>query len=404
MSGCYLSAEQFLRFHRPVDPVRCWRPFAVARAADWFGANFQGKLVYAVKANPSAYIIVTLLEHGVRRFDVASLAEIEMIRALAPQATLLYMNPVKSRAHIRAAYFDHGVRMFAVDHLDEVKKILKITDNAPDLSLFVRVACNDDGSVLPLGEKYGARGDEGPELLQFARAHAARLGVTFHVGSQALKPARYGEAIRQVAELVRGAGVVVDMLNVGGGFPIYYKAGDPVDLTPYVMSIKAALGDLPLSHNSEVFIEPGRALVAEAESLIVRVDARRGRELFINDGGYGILFDAAFSDWVFPTRLIGPKGAAQDQLAPFSLWGPTCDAADQMKGPFHLPDSVREGDYLEIHKTGAYGISMASQFNGFGTYEDIELKDEVLHSNYVTASELSSDGACDIAGAIKKIS
>lgn len=387
MAGCFLSAEQYLRFSKPVDPVRCLRPFAALRAVRWFQARFAGDVVYAVKANPSPYIINTLLETGVRRFDVASLAEIELLRRTAPEARLFYMNPVKSRAHIRAAYFDHGVRDFAVDHAQEIEKICAITGNAPDTGLFVRLACNDEGAVLPLGVKYGAKGEAAVELLRLARAQGSRLGVTFHVGSQSLDPGAYSAALARAGDLVRAAGVVVDCLNVGGGFPACYKPGDPVDLTPYMRSIEQGLQDVPMAANGELLMEPGRGLAAEAESLIVRVDARRGDELFINDGGYGILFDAAFSDWVFPARLIGKRGADRP-LVDFSLWGPTCDAADRMPGPFVLPHNVREGDYLEIYKTGAYGVSMASQFNGFGTYEEIELKDEVMLSNF-----LPEDGA-----------
>ncbi len=392
----FSCAEDYLEAHRqqtgqgPIDPVRVVRPFAIRRAVDWFHDNFDGQLIYALKANPSAYVISTLLTSNINRFDVASLKEIELVLDQAPEATLYYMNPVKSRAHIRAAYFQHGVRRFAVDHKDEVEKILKVTQGAKDLTLFVRLHCNDQGSVLPLGQKYGVQGPEALELLQMVRADAAKLGVTFHVGSQALVPGRFSQAMEHVAQLVRRAGVTAEILNVGGGFPSWYQEGERGDLTPYTQSINSALKDMPLVCDAEVYAEPGRALVAEAESLIVRVDARRGSELFINDGGYGILFDGAHSDWVFPTRLVGALPNA-DKLTPFSFWGPTCDAADHLKGPFYLPERVQEGDYLEIYKTGAYGWSMSSRFNGFGSYDMIELEDEGMHSNYLPASQSSQD-------------
>lgn len=381
MRQSYLSAEEFLASRRPVDPVRCFRPFAVARAVRWFQTNFSGNLIYAVKSNMNPDIIKIIAGQGVTNYDVASLTEVDQIYHGVPGARLFYMNPVKSRAHIRSAYFDYGVRQFSVDHIDEVDKILAVTENAKDLTLFVRLHCNDAGSVLPLGKKYGAEGAMAIELLQYVRQNAERLGVTFHVGSQALQPQRYGEAIRHAAELVRSAGVVAELLNVGGGFPQYYKAGDPIDLAAYTETIEAALEDMPLVQDGEVFAEPGRALSAESESLIVRVDARRGNELFINDGGYGVLYDAANCDWIFPARLIGHEGE-DGGMVPYHLWGPTCDAADQMKGPFVLPASIEEGDYIEIHKTGAYGGVMASGFNGFGCYEEILLEDEVMFSNY----------------------
>lgn len=381
----FSSAEAFLAERRPVDPVRCLRPYAVSRAANWFQEQFSGNLIFAVKANSSPFVIEALSAAGVRRFDVASLTEVETIYHQVAGADLFYMNPVKSRAHIRSAYFDYGVRRFSVDHSDEVEKILEVTENARDLTLFVRLHCNDRGSVLPLGKKYGAEGAEAVELLRLVRAKAERLGVTFHVGSQALEPQRYGEAIHHAADLVRKAGVVAELLNVGGGFPACYRHGDPVDLGIYVDVIESALEAMPLVHDAEIFAEPGRALAAESESLIVRVDARRGNELFINDGGYGVLYDAANCDWIFPARLIGDQGAGA--LEPFSFWGPTCDAADRMKGPFMLPGSVAEGDYLEIHKTGAYGTVMASGFNGFGCYEEIELLDEVMLSNFLPSTD-----------------
>lgn len=394
MRQSFLSAEAFLDIRRPVDPVRCFRPFAASRAVQWFHDHFSGSLIYAVKANMDKEVISTIASAGVSRFDVASLTEVDLLYHHVPGATLFYMNPVKSRAHIRAAYFDYGVRRFSVDHIEEVEKILEVTEEAKDLTLFVRLHCNDAGSVLPLGKKYGAEGEMAVELLQFVRAKAERLGVTFHVGSQALQPQRYGEAICHAAELVRRAGVVAELLNVGGGFPVYYKPGDPQDLGLYPEFIETALNEMPMVHDGEVFAEPGRALSAEVESLIVRVDARRGNELFINDGGYGVLFDAANCDWVFPVRLIGDEGRA-DNFVPFHFWGPTCDAADQMKGPFLLPDGIAEGDYIEIHKTGAYGNVMASGFNGFGIYEEIHLEDEVMFSNYADVST---------AGGLQKIS
>ena len=398
MRPTYFSAEQFLNERRPIDPVRCFRPQAIKRAVTWFQTQFTGELIYAVKANMAPDIVSAVAGNGVKNFDVASLTEVDLIYHGVPGAHLFYMNPVKSRAHIRSAYFDYGVRCFALDHIEELEKILSVTEGARDLTIFVRLHCDDSGSVLPLGKKYGAESSEAIELLKLVRQKAERLGVTFHVGSQALQAERYGEAIRYAGDLLKRAGVVTELLNVGGGFPIYYRDGDPIDLSDYVIQIESSLEALPMVEGAEIFAEPGRALVAESESLIVRVDARRGHELFINDGGYGVLFDAANCDWVFPLRLIGQgQGQGQGQgnraqlqasdalsheMVGFEFWGPTCDAADHMKGPFQLPASVKEGDYLEIYKTGAYGGVMASGFNGFGCYEEIILKDDVMQSNF----------------------
>jgi ornithine decarboxylase len=127
--------------------------------------------------------------------------------------------------------------------------------------------------------------------------------------------------------------------------------------------------------------------VAEAESLIVRVDARRGNELFINDGGYGTLFDAAHMKFNYPVRLVGRPVADNDTLVPFALWGPTCDTIDFMPGPFHLPSSIREGDYVEIGNTGAYGRALAGRFNGYGAYDEAILLDEPMLTMYGAPAE-----------------
>ena len=150
-------------------------------------------------------------------------------------------------------------------------------------------------------------------------------------------------------------------------------------------AIRDGVERLPVRDNVRLMCEPGRALVAEAESLIVRVEARRGDDLFINDGGYGVLFDAAHLSWNFPARLVSREQAAGEALAPFALFGPTCDSIDYMKGPFFLPAGVKEGDYLEIGNVGAYGRAIAGEFNGYGKYDEIILLDEPMMTMYADA-------------------
>src|SRR5690606_5453662 len=185
------------------------------------------------------------------------------------------------------------------------------------------------------------------------------LGITFHVGSQTTTPDAYATAIEEVRKLIVRAGVVVDAIDVGGGFPSRYTDSQPAPLSSFIETIKTGVDKLPVTEECRLICEPGRALVAEAESLIVRVDARRGNELFINDGGYGALFDSAHLDFVFPVRLIRPDVDLSEPLVPFEFWGPTCDSIDHMKGPFLLPGSVREGDYIEIGNVGAYGRAIS---------------------------------------------
>jgi len=381
----FTSAAELLRHHRPERPVLCLRPRAATRAARWFLANFPGRVLYAAKANDSDSIIEALVQAGISQFDVASLVEIGRMAAV-PNAELYFMNPVKSRGSIRIAYREFAVRSFSFDSEDELYKILEETGRAQDLNLYLRIACPNTHSLIPLEGKFGISTAEAPALLLRARQVARRLGITFHVGSQAVVPAAFGEALRRVGQLIVTSGVLVDAVDIGGGFPSRYPHSDPPELAAYTDEIVKAWDELAVKHSCELLCEPGRALVAEAESVILRVDARRGNALYVNDGAFGTLFDAAYSGFRYPARLIGATGSAKAE-AEFSLYGPTCDSSDYLPGPFMLPSSVQEGDYIEIGQTGAYGRVLANRFNGFGEYDEVVLTDEPMLSMYAGTQE-----------------
>jgi ornithine decarboxylase len=382
----FTSAAELLRHRRPERPVLALRPHTAHRAAKWFLANFPGRVLYAAKANDAPQVIDALVEAGIRAFDVASLVEIERMAPIEG-AELYFMNPVKSRGAVARAYHDFGVRRFAFDSSDELDKVLEETGGADDLTLFLRIACPNTHSLIPLEGKFGASQEEAPALLLKARQRATRLGITFHVGSQAVVPAAFGEALRQVGQLIVSSGVLVDAIDIGGGFPSRYPHSDPPELSDYMAEVMRAADELAVKHNCELLCEPGRALVAEAESVIVRVDARRGNALYVNDGAFGTLFDAAYSGFRFPARLLTEPQSKVAPEAEFVLYGPTCDSSDYLPGPFVLPNSVDEGDYLEIGQIGAYGRVLANRFNGFGYYDEVVLTDEPMLSMYESAAE-----------------
>ncbi len=384
----FTSAAELLRHRRPERPVLALRPHAAHRAASWFLANFPGRVLYAAKANDAPEIIQALVDAGIRSFDVASLVEIERV-ARIDGAELYFMNPVKSRGAIVRAYRDFGVRSFAFDSDEELDKIVDETGGAGDVELYLRVACPNTHSLIPLEGKFGVSSADAPALLLRARQIARRLGLTFHVGSQAVVPAAFGEALRQIGQLIVTSGVLVDAIDIGGGFPSRYPHSDPPELASFMDEVVRAADELSVKHNCELMCEPGRALVAEAESVIVRVDARRGNALYVNDGAFGTLFDAAYSGFRFPARLVATSRRRMKPVAEFALYGPTCDSSDHLPGPFVLPACVREGDYIEIGQIGAYGRVFANHFNGFGEYEEAILTDEPMLSMYAGAEELA---------------
>ncbi len=380
----FASANVLLAARKPERPVVGFRPHAAGRAARWFIKHFPGDVAYAYKANSAVFLLGALYGAGIRHFDVASLPEIEDARTI-PDATFHFMHPVKSRHAIRRA-FGLGCRSFSLDSEAELQKIMEETSNARDLILWVRVSVPAKNSRIPLERKFGIVGQSAARLLVKTRQVAKEIGITFHVGSQTVTPDAYTIALGEVKKLIVKAGIMIDRLDVGGGFPSRYSNEMPSPLSDFMSAIRAGVEELPVADRCRLMCEPGRALVAEAESLIVRVDARRGNDLFINDGSYGMLFDAAHLGFVFPIRVVGREVKDPHVLSPFELWGPTCDSIDHMKGPFLLPESVREGDYLEIGNTGAYARAIAGKFNGYGQYDEVIFQDEPMFTMYGEAS------------------
>ncbi len=376
------SALALVLGSKPDLPVHCVRPHTAKTAAKWFLDRFPGDVLYAVKANSHPVVLDAVYGAGVRWFDVASLPEIELVARRFPDAKLAFMHPVKSRQAIRRAYFDFGVRIFALDTHDELQKIIAETDGAKDLDLIVRLAVTGDYAAHKLSGKFGAHGAEAVMLMREARAQARELGVCFHVGSQCMRPEAYRVAMATAGDLIRQAGVTVDIVDVGGGFPAAYPTLTPPPLESYISEIAQAFENMPVLENADLWCEPGRALCAEAGSHILKVELRRGDALYLNDGGYGALFDAAHDGLVYPTRLLRAKGGPRRPLKAFRLFGPTCDSIDQMAGPFFLPSDVHEGDYIEFGMTGAYGAALATRFNGFGEYTETILEDAPMTSMY----------------------
>lgn len=345
------------------DAIYVLYPRRIEAAAKQFLTGFPGRVVYAVKANPHPAVLKILWASGLRRFDVASIREIDLVRATCPDAELYLMHPVKSRRTIRHAY-DQGVRHFAFDCAAELGKILVETNDARDLHLHLRLALPKGGSAnMPLDGKYGADFDEAVNLLQAARPVSAKLGVCFHVGSQCMDPADYIKALAYVHGLLETAGVAIESLDCGGGFPVAYPGMTPPPLQSYFERIEKGLKIFGFD-TLDVIGEPGRALCGEGGSTLTRVELRKGDDLYLNEGSYGSLFDAAQCAWKYPVKLHRDGAVSADQIG-YRFFGPTCDSLDTMTGPFDLPSDVREGDWIEVCHLGAYGQALATDFNGF---------------------------------------
>jgi ornithine decarboxylase len=376
----YHSVDAMVHSERPVMPVHCLRPSTIVSTAKWFLRQFPGEVMYAVKTNPDPRVLHYLARAGVKHFDVASIVEIKQVADALPGAKMYFMHPVKSREAIHAAYYQYGIRDFSLDSHDELKKIMEVTRGATDLNLYVRLAMSSDNAAYSLAGKFGVAMDDAADLIRAVRGVSKKMGICFHVGSQCMDPQAYHNAVARVMKLVDETGVKLDVLDMGGGFPSIYPGLMPPPLSSYMKSIKKTLKAYPQLAGCKIVCEPGRALVAEGGSVVVRVDLRKGNMLYINDGTYGSLFDAGHPGFVYPVKAIRPEGEMSRELAEFGFFGPTCDSLDTMHGPFHLPVDIAEGDWIEIGQLGAYGATMRTNFNGF--YSDIvaEVADKPLMS------------------------
>ncbi len=360
----YNTALDAIMAYKGDDHIYALYPRKIEQAARTFMSGFPGDVLYAVKANPHPSLLQILWAEGVTRYDVASIREIELVSGLFPTAKMFLMHPIKSRATIARAYA-LGVRDFSFDHADELQKIIDCTDEAQDLNLHLRLALPEGDAVMPLSGKFGADFDSAAALLKSARGIAARLGVCFHVGSQCLSIDNYDQAIAYARRVIDASGAAIDSIDVGGGFPVAYPDMPIAPMGEYFSAIKESLTRNGFE-GLTVIGEPGRALCAEGGASLVRVELRKGSDLYLNDGTFGSLFDAGQFAWKFPVALHRnrPPAPCANTIG-FRFFGPTCDSADTMNGPFHLPADTCEGDWVEVKHLGAYGQVLATHFNGF---------------------------------------
>ena len=380
----FKSVEELVKQLKPDKPVYCIRKNYILSASKFFQKKFPGKILYAVKTNPHSEVIKTLIKSGINQFDVASIEEIKVIKKFNESSKCSYMHTVKSKESISEAYFKYGVRTFALDTKDELIKIIESTSNAKDLKLFVRVAVSNEHAEIDLSKKFGALNLEATGLLRLVKQYANKIGLSFHVGSQCMHPISYTKGITEIGDIIKKAKILPNYINVGGGFPTIYPDLIPQSLDSYFKEIKKSLENLNLDNMPEIICEPGRALVAESGSTIVRVNLRKKQKLYINEGTYGTLFDAGTPNIVFPSKMIKDCSSKiiSKKLTPFDFYGPTCDSMDYMKGPFLLPNNIKENDYIELGQLGAYGLTFRTQFNGFYSDQIYEVEDSPIMTLY----------------------
>jgi len=350
----------------PCEPVYCLYPHVFSRIAREFVAGFPGRVLYAVKANNRPEILRWLHEAGVHHFDTASIPEIALVREVCPGAECYFMAPVRLRGAAGRAYSEYAVRHFVVDHEDELENILRETQSS-DLTIFVRMAAHDRDATYDLSTKFGASPEDASALLRAVREAGATAALAFNVGSLVLKPGAYARALGACAKVLESAGVDIRLLDIGGGFPSPYPGVGTARLEEFFAAIAEAREALPLPEGAQLLGEPGRALVAEGVSVVAQVLLRKPGRLYLNDGIWGSFIEPFLSKGLvrYPTRTYRGGELLEEELAPFTLYGPTCDSLDTFPAPFSLPHSIRAGDWVEFGMLGAYSVTNRTGFNGF---------------------------------------
>ncbi|HVM84414.1 MAG TPA: type III PLP-dependent enzyme [Candidatus Binatia bacterium] len=360
------SVKAMVAALQPSYPVYCLRPEIIAETAKRFLDLFPGRVLYAVKCNPHPDVLRALYRAGIRHFDTASLPEIAQVRESFADGACYFMHPVKARAVIGTSARVYNIDTFVIDHPQELEKILAETKGSEGLTIYVRVKTPPaEGTLYHLAAKFGADVAEAAAMLKEAQSRGCRVGIAFHVGSQCLNPDAYRVALEIVGQVLDQAKVEIAGLDVGGGFPAAYLGTNMPPLEDFVGAIEAGVKRLNLRRDCVLMCEPGRALVAHAISVVTQVQLRKEDQLYINDGIYGSLSETVDAGLKLPARLVRIGDPSTAPARDFTLNGPTCDSLDVLPSPFALPEDVREGDWIEIDRVGAYSNALATRFNGF---------------------------------------
>ena len=309
-------------------------------------------LHYALKPLPYAPVVATLRDLGAC-FDVATTAEVELVRSqrVLPERCI-HTHPIKQDRDIVAA-LRFGIRRFVVDNPDE---IVKFAPHRRRAQLLIRVSFRNPAAVVDLSRKFGCEPAAVRPLLELARHHGIRVrGLSFHVGSQVSDPTRYVEAIDACRDLIiraRGDGHDLDLLDIGGGFPISYGGK--------VQPIRRGLRSLP--PGLQVIAEPGRFIAGPAGTCVASVVGRAQREgrswYYLDDGVYGSFSGQIYDHSIYPLHSLDRKGPS----FPCVLAGPTCDSIDVIREDIPLP-ALEIGDLLAGRMMGAYTAASATDFN-----------------------------------------
>ena len=355
-------------------PFFCYSHAALTRAYDEFAAAIEGlpaMICYALKANSNLAVIATLARRGAGA-DVVSEGELrQALAAGVPAQKIIFSGVGKTASEMKFA-LETGIRQINVESLPELRLLDQVArEVGRKATVALRINPDVDARTHAKISTGKAENKFGIELglVQEAYKEAAGLagidvrGLALHIGSQLtdLEPDR--AAFKRLAELtadLRGAGLTVDRLDLGGGIGIAYRGEQPPAIADYVRVVRETVAPL----KTELVFEPGRRLVGNAGILVSRV-------LFVKQGASRdfVIIDAAMNDLIRPAlydayhAILPVKEPASDApVKRFDVVGPICESGDRLAEQRPLPP-LQAGDLLAICQAGAYSAVMASGYN-----------------------------------------
>jgi ornithine decarboxylase len=315
---------------------------------------------YAVKSNADPAIISILKDEGAL-FDVCSNGEIDIIRQCGiPASACLHTHPIKRESDIRYA-LDFGIELFVIDNEHELEKMVPFRDKAKAL---VRMSIQNPGCLVNLSQKFGIVPTQTFSLITKAHRLGIKVaGISFHVGSQNENPLKYVEALEYCRDICRKSalsGVILEIIDIGGGFPINYLT----NVTP-IQQFCQPINEYIERYfsNYRIISEPGRFISGPSMFLATKVIGKSLRDdvcwYYLDEGVYGSFSGKVYDHAEYPlfTSRTGPSRNSV-------LAGPTCDSVDVVYENISLPE-LQIGDILIFDSMGAYTTASASTFNGF---------------------------------------
>ncbi len=329
------------------------------------GALGETRIHYAMKCNPHPAILQKVRDLG-GSFEIASATELdELIRLRVDASEVLFSNPVKPSSHIERAA-KAGVRRYAFDSEAELDKLARW---APGCEVYVRLAVQSGDSDVASEGKFGVDVTRAGDLLLAARQRGLHpIGIAFHVGSQMLDSWAWDPYVEQSAQVMtrlQAEGIVLTMLNIGGGFPAFYGERIP-ELAEYGERIAKSL-DAHLPYDIKIVAEPGRALVAAAGVMcasVIGLAERNGKRwVHLDVGAFNGMMESLETNNELRYPMTDSRASSTKAL--FNVTGPSCDSQDTIVYGAPLSHDLKIGDLVRIESTGAYTTSYASAFNGF---------------------------------------